>query len=299
MASHSGYIALIGRPNVGKSSLLNSLLGQQIAPVTPRPQTTRRNQLGILTLEGAQIVFLDTPGIHKPVNKLGTFMNEEAEGAIKDADIFLIIVDVSQELKNEDRITADRLILLGGKKPRLLVGNKADLVPPDRREQVLEPFSKIFNCTSKILVSAVSGWHVDELLSSLIKMLPEGEPFYDPEQLTDFYERDIAVELIRAACLRHLREEIPYGIAVRLDSYKERANGMIYIEATLFVEKESQKGIVIGGGGSMLKEIGKNARLTIEEMTGSQVYLDIKVKVEKNWRNDQNALSRFGYRSDR
>ncbi|MGB8253143.1 MAG: GTPase Era [Anaerolineaceae bacterium] len=298
-AMHSGYVALVGRPNVGKSSLLNTMLGQQIAPVTPRPQTTRRNQLGILSVEGAQIVFLDTPGIHKPVNKLGTFMNEEAENAIRDADILALLVDISQVPKTEDIIVAERLKAIKNDKPCILIGNKADLVPSDRLEQALEPFARLFECSSRILVSAVSGWHVDELLSLLIKILPEGEPFYDHEKLTDLYERDIAADLIRAACLRRLREEVPYSIAVRMDTYKERANGVIYIEATIFVEKESQKGIVIGSGGMMLKEIGKDARLTIEEMTACQVYLDLRVKVEKNWRNDINALKRFGYRSDR
>ncbi len=296
---HSGYVALIGRPNVGKSSLLNALLGQQIAPVTSRPQTTRRNQLGILSLEDTQIVFLDTPGIHKPVNKLGVFMNEEAENALRDADIYLVIVDVSLEPKAEDSLVAESLGSIKKDKPCILVGNKADLVPPDHREQALEPFLRLFGCFDAVLISATTSWQLDELLKLLVTKLPEGEPFYDREQLTDLYEREIATELIRAACLRRLREEVPYSIAVRLDTYKERANGMIYIEATLFVEKESQKGIVIGSGGAMLKEIGRDARLTIEEMTGRQAYLDLRVKVEKNWRNDNNALSRFGYRSDR
>jgi GTP-binding protein Era len=299
LQKRSGYVALLGRPNVGKSSLLNTLLGQQIAPVTPRPQTTRHNQLGILTLENAQLVFLDTPGIHKPVNKLGVYMNEEAESAIREADILLIIVDTSQEPKPEDSIVADRLDSIKKNRQHILVGNKADLVPSDRREQMLEPFIRMFDCQSHVLVSAITGWHMDELLNILIDFLPAGEPYYDPEQLTDLYERDIAADMIRAACLRRLREEVPYSIAVRVDNFKERANGIVYIEATMFVEKDSQKGIVIGSRGAMLKEIGKEARLTIEEMIGGQVYLDMKVKVEKNWRNDPIALKRFGYKKDR
>ena len=295
-AYRSGYVALIGRPNVGKSSLLNALLGQQIAPVTSRPQTTRRNQLGILSSDKAQIVFLDTPGIHKPVNKLGVFMNEEAENALGDADLHLIIVDISQEPRTEDCLVAERINAINKDKPSILVGNKADLVPPERRETAFEPFVRLFGCPDHVLISAAGSWQLDVLVDLLFGKLPEGEPFYDQEQLTDLYERDIATELIRAACLRRLREEVPYSIAVRLDTYKERINGVVYIEATLFVEKESQKGIVIGSGGLMLKEIGRDARLTIEEMTGKQVYLDLRVKVEKNWRNDKNALNRFGYR---
>jgi GTP-binding protein Era len=296
MSYHSGYIALIGRPNVGKSSLLNTLLGQQIAPVTPRPQTTRRNQLGILSRQDAQLVFLDTPGIHKPVNKLGKFMNESAEYAIRDADIIAVIVDISQGLKPEDEVAAERLNALGGIKKRLLIGNKSDLIVTEQQEKMLAHFSELYGCDSGIAVSAITSWQLDQLLDMLVNLLPEGKPFYGLDQLTDLYERDIAGELIRAACLKRLREEVPYSIAVRIDNFKERENGVIYIEATLFVEKESQKGIVIGSGGAMLKMIGTDARRSIEEMLGCQIYLEQKVKVEKNWRNDPNALKRFGYR---
>ena len=298
IAMHSGYIALVGRPNVGKSSLMNALLGQPVAPVTSRPQTTRRNQLGILTRPGAQLIFLDTPGIHKPVNKLGTFMNESAEIAIRDADIIAVIADVSQGLKPEDEIAAQRLNALGGKKPRLLIGNKSDLIPAEQQAKMLVHFSELYGCSSEIPVSARTGWQLEQLVEEFIKLLPEGEAYFDTDQLTDLYERDIAGELVRAACLRRLREEVPYSIAVRVDTYKERENGVVYIEATLFVEKESQKGIVIGAGGEMLKSIGMDARLSIEEMLGVKVYLELRVKVEKNWRNDPNALKRFGYRLD-
>jgi GTP-binding protein Era len=294
----SGYIALVGRPNVGKSSLMNALLGQQVAPVTPRPQTTRRNQLGILTRPEAQLVFLDTPGIHKPVNKLGTFMNESAETAIRDADIIAVIGDISQGLKPEDEIAAERLNVLGGKKPRLLIGNKSDLISAEQQVKMLMNFSGLYGCSSGITVSAKTGWHLDQLVEALINYLPESEPYYDTDQLTDLYERDIAGELIRATCLKRLHEEVPYSIAVRIETFKERENGTVYIDATLFVEKETQKGIVIGSGGAMLKAIGTDARCSIEEMLGVKVYLELRVKVEKNWRNDPNALKRFGYRMD-
>jgi GTP-binding protein Era len=293
---HSGYIALVGRPNVGKSSLMNALLGQQVAPVTSRPQTTRRIQLGILTREDGQLIFLDTPGIHKPVNKLGTFMNESAETAIRDADIIAVIVDISQGLKPEDEVASDRLNALGGKKPRLLIGNKSDLISAEQQEKMLAHFSELYGCSSGILVSAMTGWQLGKMVDSLISLLPEGEPYYGSDQLTDLYERDIAGDLIRAACLRQLREEVPYSIAVRIENFKERENGIVYIEATVFVEKESQKGIVIGSGGGMLKTIGTDARRTIEEMLGGKVFLELRVKVEKNWRNDPNALKRFGYK---
>ncbi len=295
---HSGYIALVGRPNVGKSSLMNALLGQQVAPVTSRPQTTRRIQLGILTREDGQLVFLDTPGIHKPVNKLGTFMNESAETAIRDADIIAIIVDISQGLKPEDEVASDRLNALGGKKPRLLIGNKADLISAEQQEKMLAHFSDLYGCSSGIAVSAMTGWQLDKMIDTLTNLLPEGEAYYGSDQLTDLYERDIAGDLIRAACLRQLREEVPYSIAIRIENFKERENGIVYIEATVFVEKESQKGIVIGSGGGMLKTIGTDARRTIEEMLGVKVFLELRVKVEKNWRNDPNALKRFGYKLD-
>lgn len=292
----SGYIALAGRPNVGKSSLMNAVLGQQVAPVTSRPQTTRRNQLGILTRPEAQIIFLDTPGIHKPVNKLGTFMNDSAEIAIRDADIIAVIADVSQGLKPEDEIAAERLNALAGKKPRILIGNKSDLISAEQQAKMLGHFSQLYGCGSAIAVSATTGWQLDQLIEMLVTILPESEAYYDSDQLTDLYERDIAGELIRASCLKRLREEVPYSIAVRVDTFKERENGVIYVEATIFVEKESQKGIVIGAGGAMLKSIGVDARQSIEEMLGVKVYLDLRVKVEKNWRNDPNALKRFGYR---
>ncbi len=294
----SGYVALVGKPNVGKSSLMNAVLGQQVAPVTSRPQTTRRNQLGILTRPDAQVVFLDTPGIHKPVNKLGTFMNESAETAIRDADIIAVIADISRGLLPEDEIAAQRLNALAGKKPRILIGNKSDLIETGQQDKMMDLFSQLYGCSSGVAVSATTGWHLDRLVDALISLLPESEPYYDPDQLTDLYERDIAGELIRAACLKRLREEVPYSIAVRIDSFKERDNGVIYIEATLFVEKESQKGIVIGGGGAMLKSIGMEARSVIEEMLGVKVYLELRVKVEKNWRNDPGALKRFGYRME-
>jgi GTP-binding protein Era len=294
----SGYIALVGRPNVGKSSLMNALLGQQVAPVTSRPQTTRRIQLGILTREDGQLVFLDTPGIHKPVNKLGTFMNESAETAIRDADIIAVIVDISQGLRPEDEVASDRLNALGGKKPRLLIGNKSDLISVEQQEKMLAHFSDLYGCSSGIAVSAMTGWQLDQMVETLINLLPEGEAFYGSDQLTDLYERDIAGDLIRAACLRQLREEVPYSIAVRIENFKERENGIVFIEATVFVEKESQKGIVIGSGGGMLKTIGTDARRTIEEMLGVKVFLELRVKVEKNWRNDPNALKRFGYKLD-
>ncbi|MBN2256707.1 MAG: GTPase Era [Anaerolineaceae bacterium] len=292
----SGYIALVGHPNVGKSSLLNALLGQQIAPVTPRPQTTRRNQLGILTRPDAQLVFLDTPGIHKPINKLGAFMNEAAEMAIREADIIAVIADISQEPGPEDLVVAERMTALAGKKTKILIGNKADLIQENHQADRQAPFIKIYQCDSHIIVSALTGSNLNELADRLISLLPQGEFYFEPDQLTDLYERDISGELIRAACLHRLREEVPYSIAVRVDNFKERANGMVFIETTLFVEKESQKGIVIGRGGSMLKTIGMDARLSIEEMLGVKVFLELRVKVEKNWRNNPEALKRFGYK---
>lgn len=292
---HSGFVAIIGRPNVGKSTLINRLLQQKVAAVSPRPQTTRRRQLGILTLEQAQIVFVDTPGLHNPVHKLGEFMNEEALEALKDADVILWLVDITQSPAPEDRLIAERLKTQAHLPPVLMLLNKTDACQPEWAEKHAAAYSLLFSEGTILQISAETGAGVKQLLDEIAKRLPEGPAFYDADQVTDYYERDIAAELIREAALLHLREEVPHAIAVRIDEYKEREEGNAYIAATIFVERESHKGIVIGQKAEMLKKIGITARASIEEMSGRKVFLELRVKVNKNWRNSADALRLLGY----
>ena len=297
----SGIAALAGKPNVGKSTLLNALLEQKVAAVSPRPQTTRRRQMGILTTDTAQVIFQDTPGLHAPRHKLGAFMNEEAEATLKDADVLLWVVDASQPPDEADKLAAGILAALRNPPPVLLVLNKFDLPargtlsPAENRRANAAAFQALLPAAVPLDVSAATGAGLDVLLARIIAELPEGEPFYSPDQVTDFYEREIAAELIREAALLHLREEIPHGIAVRIDEFKERSEEGAYIAATLFVERESHKGIVIGRGGEMMKRIGSAARAEIEEMSGRKVFLELRVKVNKNWRNNPAVLQQLGY----
>jgi GTPase len=298
---HAGFAAVVGRPNVGKSTLINALLGQKIAAVSYKPQTTRRIQLGILTTPGVQIVFMDTPGIHKPVHKLGEFMNDAAIETLKDADVILWLVDSTQLPNEEDEIVASRLkaSLLQAPTPVLLVMNKIDLISGAELENHQVAYQRLLPGAQALRVAAISRVGMEELVSAMTAHLPPGEAFYDEEQVTDLYERDIAAELIREAALLHLQEEVPHAIAVRIDEYKERGENGAYIGATLLVERDSQKGIVIGKGGEMLKAIGSTARREIEGMSGRKVFLELRVKVNKNWRNDPFVLKLLGYISEK
>jgi GTPase len=293
----SGYVAIIGRPNVGKSTLMNGFLKQKVAAVSPRPQTTRRRQLGILTLAETQMVFVDTPGIHTPRHHLGEYMNEEALAALADVDLILWMVDGSQPVEEEDRLVGKQIAALRNPPPLIQVLNKADLVPLDARITRQDAFRNILPDVQMkhIWISAFTQEGLNDLLQEAQKYIPEGEPFFDEDQVTDFYERDIAADLIREAALLILRDEVPHEIGVRLDDYKERTGDMVYIGATIFVNKESQKGIVIGKNGETLKRIGSAARAEIETMSGGRVYLELRVKVHKNWREDSNMLRLLGY----
>jgi GTPase len=292
---HSGFIAILGKPNTGKSTLVNKLLGQKIAAVSPRPQTTRRRQLGILTREKSQLVFVDTPGIHAPKHKLGQFLNQEAEEALEGVDIVLFLVDISGEPEEDDqRIAA--IIQSLRKKPKLLMGlNKVDLVSADLLEKRREVYQSLLPQAETMAFSAASGQGLEQLVNTLESYLPVREAEFPEDQLTDLYEREIAADLIREAALIALRDEVPHGLNVRIDEYKERSNELVYIHATIFVERESQKGIVIGEGGKMLKKIGSAAREEIEKMGGRKVFLEVRAKVEKDWRNREDVLRRFGY----
>lgn len=291
----AGYVALIGRPNVGKSTLMNSLLGQKIAAVSMRPQTTRQRQLGILTLDNAQAIFMDTPGLHVPVHKLGEYMNQVAEDALQDADVIVWLVEANSQPTEEDRLIASKLRGLKHLPPVVLALNKLDLLPEEELPVRMEAYRGLLPQAEMVAFSATTGVNQDKLLSAVLQRLPRGAPFFSQDQLTDFYERDIAADLIREAALLHLREEIPHGVAVRMDEYTERGESGAYIAATVFVERESHKAIAIGKGGEMLKRIGSTARHEIEAMSGRKVFLELRVKVNKNWRDKSDALRWLGY----
>ncbi len=291
----SGYIALVGRPNVGKSTLMNAILQHNLAAASPRPQTTRRSQLGILTLPDAQLIFVDTPGIHSPVHKLGELMNHAAENALEDADLLLVVFDVSVDPTPEDEMTAQLLREQAPSIPRLALLNKTDLVSDHQLKEKAAAFFALLPDTKFYWISARGG--IDQqLINEWASLLPEGPMYFPEDVLTSDYERDIAAEMIRGAAMSHLRQEVPHCIAVRIDQYKERSEQLVYIEATLYVERDSQKGIVIGKDGQMLRRIGTAARKEIEAMCGRRVYLEIKVKVLPGWRNDDQSLKQLGYK---
>jgi GTP-binding protein Era len=292
----SGFIAILGKPNVGKSTLVNAILGQKIAAVSPRPQTTRRRQLGILTLPDAQLVFVDTPGVHVPKHKLGQFFNQEAAEALDGVDVVLFLVDASLEPDDEDRQAAGLLWGLH-RRPDIILGlNKIDKVPAPALERVRAEYQALVPDAPALAFSAASHQGLKELLEAITARLPVRPAEYPEDQITDLYEKEIAAELIREAALVFLRDEVPHALAVRMDEFSERENGNAFISATLLVEHESQKGIVIGEKAAMLKKIGSAARMEIEAMSGRKVFLELRVKVAKDWRDDENALRRLGYK---
>ncbi len=292
----SGFIAILGKPNVGKSTLVNALLGQKIAAVSPRPQTTRRRQLGILTLPDAQLIFVDTPGVHKPRHKLGQFFNQEAEEALDGVDVVLFLVDASLEPDDEDRQAVSLWQALRRKPPLILGLNKIDKVPAPEVQAAAARYQALVPDALTLTFSAATHQGLKELRENLASRLPARPPEYPEDQVTDLYEREIAVDLIREAALVFLQQEVPHALAVRLDEFSERENGNAYIAATLLVERDSQKGIVIGDGGTMLRKIGTAARKEIETMSGRKVFLQLRVKVDRDWRDNEASLRRLGYK---
>jgi len=294
----SGFVAVIGRPNVGKSTLMNQFLGQKVAIVSPKPQTTRTRILGILTREEFQVIFVDTPGLHRPFHKLGEVMVAAAARAIPDADVVLFTVDVSVMPTEEDRMIA-RMIRERTESPVILVLNKMDLLPADRVRFHTEAYWELMpDHAGWMMTVATEAVNLDKLLEMVVEHLPEGPRYYPGDQITDQTEREIAAELIREQVLRLTRDEVPHAVAVVVEEFKERENDVVYIAANIYVERESQKGILIGKGGRMLRRIGTAARREIERMVGGRVYLDLWVKVSKNWRRNLQRVRWMGYTPD-
>lgn len=291
----SGVVALVGRPNVGKSTLMNAFMQQKIAIVTPRPQTTRTRQLGILTEPHFQVIFVDTPGLMQPRHKLDAFMVETAVETLQDADVILWLVDASEEVGAGDRAIAQQLASLGTAVPIILAMNKSDLLTAAEVLPRSEAYRALLPDAPWILFSATQGNGRAELFQMIIDALPEGPRYYPPEQITDLFERDIAAELIREQVMLQLRDEVPYGVAVKIEEFKERENDVTYVSATIFTERESHKQIIIGAKGLQLRELGSAARKEIEELIGGKVFLELWVKVEPKWRRNEKALRRFGY----
>ena len=290
----SGFVALVGKPNVGKSTLLNRLLGQTIAGISAKPQTTRRRQLGILTAEDYQIVFVDTPGLTDAKDKLAKSINSEVQFALNDSDLLLLLVDASNPLDTMDEKLLETIQASRTQPPVLVVFNKADRLNKSSFNQLSALYRDKLPNARTLQISALDGAGVKTMLQVIVEMLPLGPQYFPEEQITEDYERDIAAEMIRAVCMDMLMDEMPYSIATQVQSYKERENGTIYIEATIFVERESQKPILIGRKGQMIREIGTKAREELERATGQKVFLELLVKVQKDWKNDQAFLKQIG-----
>lgn len=287
----SGFIALIGKPNAGKSSLLNALIGQPIAGVSFRPQTTRRRQLGILSTDRYQMIFVDTPGLNNAKDKLSLFINNEVRFALEDADLLLYIADMSAPADELDRQLSDALKDKRTQDKVILVYNKSDL---SDKGLIKQGYQALLPEAKTIEISTRSGKGLPKLLELVEERLPEGPEYYPTDQITEDFEREIAAEMIRAKTMENLSDELPYSIAVLVNDYKERENGVIYIHATIFVERDAQKAIVIGKKGMMIRKISTDARLAIEEMTQQKVFLELQVKTQKDWKNDPAFLRMVG-----
>lgn len=291
----SGFVTLVGRPNVGKSTLMNYLIGQKIAITSNKPQTTRNRIQTVLTTDEGQIVFVDTPGIHKAKNKLGQYMVNVAERTLNEVDVVLWLVEPTTFIGAGEQHIAKQLERV--KTPVILVINKTDSVPTEKVLEAISAYKDIYDFAEIVPVSARSGANTEELLKTVMKYLPYGPQFYDEDTITDQPERQIVAEIIREKALHSLNEEIPHGIAVAIDQMKKKGK-VTHIDATIICERDSHKGIIIGKQGSMLKKIGSTARYEIEKMLGNQVNLKLWVKVKKDWRDSEYLMKNFGYRDD-
>ena len=293
---HSGFVAILGRPNVGKSTFLNRVVGQKIAIMSDKAQTTRNKIQGIYTEDNAQIVFIDTPGIHKPHSRLGDFMVESALSTLNEVDAVLFMVNATQKRGRGDDFIIERLKNV--KKPIYLVINKIDQIHPDKLLQIMDDYRNTLDYAEVFPISALEGNNCPELIESLVNTVPEGPQYYPADQITDHPERFIAGELIREKVLELTREEVPHSVAVVVDRIHREDDEKVLVQATIVVERNSQKGIIIGKGCKMLKQIGVKARKDIELMLGDKVYLELWVKVQPNWKDRQVDLQALGYKQD-
>ena len=295
-AHKSGFAAVIGRPNVGKSTLINALIGQKIAIMSDKPQTTRSRILCILTEEDAQVIFLDTPGVHKPKHKLGDYMAKATEGALHGVDVVVFVVDVTEKMGAGEQYILKQLANV--RVPVLLAVNKVDCIPRQQSLPIIESYAKVYDFAGIVPISAREGENLDGLLGEIKKYLPEGPQYYPADMVTDQPERLIVAELVREKVLALTRDEIPHAVAVDIEEMTTRVKGDVYIRAVIYVERESQKGIVIGAHGALLRTIGQRARADMETLLGTKVYLDLWVKTRKDWRNRASALREFGFHED-
>ena len=290
----SGFVAIVGRPNVGKSTFMNYVLGQKIAIMSDKAQTTRNKIQGVYTKDDAQLVFLDTPGIHKPKHELGEFMVKSAYSALKEVDAVLFMVNVSEKRGPGDDFIIEKL--KGIKTPIFLVLNKIDLVTPEVLLERVESYKDALDFAGVFPISVLQGNNVNELMEGLINALPEGPQYYPADQITDHPEYFVVSELIREKILQLTQEEIPHSVAVTVDKMQKDEFDKVHVYANIIVERKSQKGIIIGKGGRLLKEIGTRARRDIQQLLGNKVYLELWVKVEKDWRKRKSNLQEYGYR---
>ena len=297
MTEHkSGFVSIIGRPNVGKSTFVNRVIGHKIAIMSDKAQTTRNKIQGVMTRDDAQIIFIDTPGIHKPKHKLGDYMMRVAKNTLSEIDAIMFMVNVNEDIGRGDEYIME--MLKNVKTPIFLVLNKIDLVHPDTLMPKIEQYQSYMDFTDIIPISALEGLNVDHFIDVLKSFLPEGPKYYPDNQISDHPEQFVVSEIIREKILHLTSEEIPHAIGVNVDRMIKEDEDRVRIEATIYVERDSQKGIVIGKGGKKLKEVGKRARRDIEMLRGSKVYLELWVKVQRDWRNKVNFIRQIGYVED-
>ncbi|CAA4852653.1 GTP-binding protein Era [Staphylococcus aureus] len=297
MTEHkSGFVSIIGRPNVGKSTFVNRVIGHKIAIMSDKAQTTRNKIQGVMTRDDAQIIFIDTPGIHKPKHKLGDYMMKVAKNTLSEIDAIMFMVNANEEIGRGDEYIIE--MLKNVKTPVFLVLNKIDLVRPDELMPKIEEYQSYMDFTEIVPISALEGLNVDHFIDVLKTYLPEGPKYYPDDQISDHPEQFVVGEIIREKILHLTSEEIPHAIGVNVDRMVKESEDRVHIEATIYVERDSQKGIVIGKGGKKLKEVGKRARRDIEMLLGSKVYLELWVKVQRDWRNKVNFIRQIGYVED-